>query len=112
RELGLLAEALEALEGPQIRLLHHVSRVFLVSGEPVGEGVHVGVRRPHQLLEGSAVTRLGGGHQLCLVHAFLGPESGRRRYRVSRCSVCLWSQRQYFFIWIRSRSFCLFFMVM
>src|SRR5207302_6975071 len=96
-------EALQTLAGPSIRRLHHVSRVFLVPGEPVGEGVHVGVRLPHQLLEGSAVTRLRGGHQLCLVHASVGPEVGRSRYRVSRCTVCWRSQRQYFFIWIRSR---------
>lgn len=33
-------------------------------------------------------------------------------YRVSRCTVCWRSQRQYFLSWMRSRSFCLFFMVM
>src|SRR5581483_8383353 len=77
---GFLAETLQALVGPEIRLLHHVSRVFLVPGEPVSERIHVGVRRPYQFLEGSAVTRLGGGHQLCLVHASLGPRERRHGY--------------------------------
>src|SRR5581483_4921882 len=45
-------EALEALVGPQIRVLHHVSRILLVPGEPVGERVRLGVRRSHQLIEG------------------------------------------------------------
>ena len=41
-----------------------------------------------------------------------GTTDAVRGYRVSRCSVCWRSQRQYFFISIRSVVFFLFFVVL
>ena len=44
-ELRVAAELAQPSEGPQVRLLHHVARVLLVAGQPVGERVRVRVRR-------------------------------------------------------------------
>ena len=54
---------LQASIGPQVRLLHHVPSVLLVSGQPVRERVRVGVRRPDQRFECLLVTGTRRDHQ-------------------------------------------------
>ena len=63
-ELRVAAKPLQPPEGSQIRLLHHVSRILLISGEAIRERVRIGVRDAHQLLEGLVVAVASGGHQL------------------------------------------------
>ena len=59
-ELGVAAEALEPSVGPQVRLLHHVSRILLAAHQPIGEGVRLGMGGPNQLLERVVVAATGG----------------------------------------------------
>ena len=140
RELGLAAELPDAPPGPQVSVLHHVARVLLVPRQAARQGEGVDEGAAHQLVERSSVTALGGADQLGLFHwlPFRGgsaptcPPAERLRRarragphavdsrasrlgsitRVSLCTVWRRSQRQYFFISIRSRSFTLLFMVM
>ena len=92
-------------EGAEISLLQHVTGVVLVADESQCQGVAVGRRCTDQTLEGRPVPVLG---LLDEVGEVVGPAV----QRVSLWTVCCRSNWQYFFISIRSRSFCLFFMVM
>ena len=58
-EERLAAEAAEALVGPQIRLLNHVSSILRVAREAQGQRVRVGVGDPHEPVERLPVAGLG-----------------------------------------------------
>src|SRR5439155_17749062 len=134
-ELRVAAEAAYGLPGAEVGLLHHVARILLVPGEPEGKGVGRDVGLADQFLERLLVTVAGGGDQLLLAQraspvvsiplrlrdggqryaAAVRPSvmaAARIRQRVSRWRVCCFSQRQYFLMARRSRSFCLFLTVM
>ena len=125
------AETADALPRPEVRLLHHVACVLLVRGQPQREVVGVEVRPADELLERPAGRRalaaaitvppgLRGSvsavdQSPLSAPADRGSARGTTRdlaQRVSLCTVCLRSQRQYFFISMRSRSFTLDFLVM
>jgi hypothetical protein len=92
-------------EGAQVSLLQHITRVVLVADQSQCQGVAVGRRGANQMLEGRPVPVLG-------LLDDEGEVVGLAGQRVSLWTVCCRSNWQYFFISIRSRSFCLFFMVM
>src|SRR5207302_773462 len=70
-ELGVAAEAVESFVRPQVGLLGHVSRIFLVAGQAEGERVDIRVRRSDQPLESGSITGLSGGDQLVQVDRHL-----------------------------------------
>ena len=82
RELGVTAETLEALVGPQVRVLSHVVCVLLVTGEPIGEGVRVGEGLAHERVERRSITLSGPGDQIGQVvgHRRVGPRGHWRSY--------------------------------
>ena len=63
-ELRVAAEAPQASVGTEIRLLHHVTRVLFIAGEPEGQGVRIEIRDLDQLIEGVPVPVSSGGDQL------------------------------------------------
>jgi len=83
--------------------LDDVPGIVLVAGQPQSQGIEVAGRGPDQLFKGPPVTLAGPGGQRVVT----GPD----RQRVSLWRVCARSQRQNFFISIRSRSFTLFLVV-
>jgi len=60
----------------------------------------------------SAPRRVNYAARWAVAATVIAATGAARRYRVSRCRVCLRSQRQYFFISMRSRSLILLFIVM
>ena len=82
RELRVAAEAPEPSVGPEVRLLHHVPRILLVTGQAVGERVGVRVGRANQLVERLPVAVLGGGDQVghVLWHRLVRPSASGRCY--------------------------------
>jgi len=78
RELRVAAEALQALPGPEVRVLHHVPCILLVTGEPERERERLCVRRANQLVESRSVPVASGGDQVghVLWHRAFDPPSG------------------------------------
>src|SRR5262249_10795765 len=123
-ELRVAAEALDALPGPEIGLLDHVACVLRVGRHPHCDGAVVDVGAPHKSVERRSVAGSRGidqpvdlGPQLCgWIRGHSDPcrrcRVTRPGYRVSLWSVWRRSQRQYFFISMRSRSLVRFFIVM
>jgi hypothetical protein len=99
--------------------LNDVAGVGVVADKAVRERVELGEGVDDESLERGRVTPLGELDQLLEVAAGAGERRrigtgrrGRAPQRVSLWRVCLRSKRQNFCISMRSRSFCLFLVVM
>src|SRR5680860_1089324 len=57
-ELGVTTEAFQALVNTEIGFLDHVASILLVTREPEGQGVGVGIRSADQLFESAVIATL------------------------------------------------------
>ena len=99
------AELAQRAEGSQVGVLEHVAGVVLVSHKAQRQGIAVGRRGAYEVFEGGPVPVPG---ELYESGEVVVPRASARLLVERVLPV----ERQYFFISIRSRSFCLFFVVM